>query len=385
MTGSIPAAEPASHGSEEGDPIGEGNSHRLDERQSTYRRSVIVGPQQVEFEDVAIPEPGPRQVLVRVAAAALCTWEQRVFAGIDNWSYPLVGGHEFSGEVMAIGPGVVQQLTPGDQVAVAGLRRCGECWACRRGYDNICDNQHAVTRQPGRPWGPSGFGQYALVDGYQVYRYQRAVSPFEAALAEPLACVLHDVKRFTPRRGDTAVIVGAGMMGLLHLAVLRSSGAVVIVSEPDPVRRAKALEMGADATIDPTSEDYVPAVQRLTDGRGASVTYVAIGVPSAIEAAVQAAAKRGMVSVYASVHPRGTPIQVDPNVFHHKEVMLSGSLAQDHEDFLDAVWSIAHQTIDLKPLLSAAFPLEDLVEAFAAAMRPETYRVFVTPNAMIPL
>jgi len=352
---------------------------------STYRRSVIVGPQLVEFEDVAIPEPGPRQVLVRVAAAALCTWEQRVFAGIDNWSYPLVGGHEFSGEVMAIGPGVVQQLTPGDQVAVAGLRRCGECWACRRGYDNICDNQHAVTRQPGRPWGPSGFGQYALVDGYQVYRYQRAVSPFEAALAEPLACVLHDVKRFTPRRGDTAVIVGAGMMGLLHLAVLRSSGAVVIVSEPDPVRRAKALEMGADATIDPTSEDYVAAVQRLTDGRGASVTYVAIGVPSAIEAAVQAAAKRGMVSVYASVHPRGTPIQVDPNVFHHKEVMLSGSLAQDHEDFLDAVWSIAHHTIDLKPLLSAAFPLEELVKAFAAATRPDTYRVFVTPNAAIAI
>src|SRR5207253_4551059 len=106
----------------------------------------------------------------------------------------------------------------------------------------------------------------------------RPVSPFEAALAEPLACVLHDVKRFPPRRGDTAVIVGAGIMGLLHLAVLRSTGAVVVVSEPDPVRRAKALEMGADSVIDPSAEDYVTAVQRLTDGRGASVTYVAIGV-----------------------------------------------------------------------------------------------------------
>jgi threonine dehydrogenase-like Zn-dependent dehydrogenase len=138
--------------------------------------------------------------------------------------------------------------------------------------------------------------------------------------------------------------------------------------------------MGADATIDPSTEDYVAAVQRLTDGRGASVTYIAIGVPSSIELAVQAAAKRGIVSVYASIHPRGTTIQVDPNVLHHKEVMLSGSLAQDHEDFLDAVWSIAHQTIDLKPLLSAAFPLHDLVQAFAAAGRPDTYRVFVTPN-----
>ena len=76
----------------------------------------------------------------------------------------------------------------------------------------------------GVAWGPGGFGQYVLVDGYQVYRFPRRVPPLEAALSEPLACVLHDVKRFTPRRGDTAVIIGAGIMGLLHLAALRTSG-----------------------------------------------------------------------------------------------------------------------------------------------------------------
>jgi threonine dehydrogenase-like Zn-dependent dehydrogenase len=350
---------------------------------STYRRSVITGPHQIEFEDVSIPEPGPRQVLVRVAAAALCTWEQRVYAGIDSGSYPLIGGHEFAGEVIGVGPQVAQPLTAGDQVAVAGLRRCGECWACRRGYDNICDNQYALPREPGKPWGPSGFGQYALVDGYQIYRFPRVVSPLAAALAEPLACVLHDVKRFAPRRGDTAVIVGAGIMGLLHLAALRASGAVVVVSEPDPFRRATALAMGADAVIDPSAEDYVEAVRRLSDGRGASVTYMAIGIPAAIEQAIRAAAKRGVVSVYASVHPRGSTIQIDPNVFHHQEVVLSGSLAQDHEDFQDAVWSLAHQTIDVEPVLSAAFPLEQLAEAFAAAARPDTYRVFVTPNGPV--
>ena len=346
----------------------------------TYRRSVITGPREIAFEEVPIPEPGPRQVLVKMAAAALCTWEQRVYSGVDNWSYPLVGGHEFSGEVVAVGANVAQPLVPGDQVAVAGLRRCGECWACRRGYDNICDNQHAVTRVPGKPWGPAGFGEFALVDGYQIYRFPRRVSAFEAALAEPLGCVLHDVKRFTPRRGDTAVIVGAGIMGLLHLAALKSTGAMIVVSEPDPVRRAKALEMGAHAAIDPVTEDYVDAVKRLTDGRGASATYMAIGAPKGIEQAVQAAAKRGAVSVYASIHPRGSTIQIDPNIFHYKEVILSGSLAQDHEDFLDSVWSIAHGTVDLKPVISAAFPLAQLEAAFAAAARPDTYRVFVTPD-----
>ena len=342
-----------------------------------YRRAVITAPKRIEFEEVPLPTPGHGQVLVRVAAAALCTWEQRVYAGVDTWSYPLVGGHEFAGTVEAIGAGVVQKLAPGDQVAVAGLRRCGQCWACRRGYDNICDNAHAETRVPGTPWGPGGFGEYVIADGYQVYRYPRPVPPLEAALTEPLACVLHDVKRFTPRRGDTAVVIGAGIMGLLHVAALQASGAYVVVSEPDPCRRTKALELGAHAVIDPSTEDYGERVRCLSDGRGASVTYVAVGSPNAVELAVNAAAKRGVVSVYASIHPKGTTIQVDPNIFHNKEVILSGSMAQDHEDFLDAVSSIARGTIELKPLLSAVFPLDELACAFDAASRPDTYRVFI--------
>jgi L-iditol 2-dehydrogenase len=354
------------------------------ESASTYRRSVITAPGQVIFEEVPLPRPGRRQVLVKIAAAALCTWEQRVYAGIDTWSYPLVGGHEFAGQVTAIGPEVSQPLAVGDQVAVSGLRRCGECWACRRGYDNICDSHQSLVRVPGQAWGPGGFSEYALVEAYQVYRFRRPVHPFEAALAEPLACVLHDVKRFPPKRGDTVVIVGAGIMGLLHLAVLRSSGAVVVVSEPEPVRRQKALEMGAHAVIDPSAEDYVDRVRRLTDGRGASVTYVAIGIGSVIEQAVQASAKRGIVSVYASVHPRGSTIQVDPNLLHAREVVLSGSLAQDHEDFLDAVWSIGERTIDVTPVISAAFPLLELPAAFDAAARPDTYRVFVTLDGVPP-
>src|SRR5690242_13150260 len=155
----------------------------LAEATCNYRRAVITAPGKIEFEELPLPVPGKGQVLVRISAAALCTWEQRVFAGIDTWSYPLVGGHEFAGTIAAIGPDVTQRLAPGDQVAVAGLRRCGECWACRRGYDNICDNQHS-TREPGRPWGPAGFGEYTVVDAYQIYRYPVPVPTYEAALAE---------------------------------------------------------------------------------------------------------------------------------------------------------------------------------------------------------
>jgi threonine dehydrogenase-like Zn-dependent dehydrogenase len=166
-------------------------------------------------------------------------------------------------------------------------------------------------------------------------------------------------------------------MGLLHVAALRGSGARIVVSEPDACRRAKALEVGAHDAIDPTEQEYTERVRALSDGNGASVTYVAVSSAAAIEEAVKGAAKRGVVSVYASVHPRGTTIQVDPNVLHHKEVVLTGSIAQDREDFMDAVWSIAHRTIDVAPLISAVYALEDLERAFEAAARPDTYRVFV--------
>ncbi len=254
-----------------------------DQNAGVYRRAIIASPGEVRFQDLPIPRPGPKQVLVRIRAAALCTWEQRVFAAIDPSSYPLIGRHEFSGAVVAVGPQVSQPLGVGDQVAVTRLKRCGECWACRRGYDNVCDAQKADGREPGEPWGPGGFAEYVLAEAYQVYRMPRRVSFLQAALAEPLACVLHDVKRFPVKRGDTAVIVGAGIMGLLHLAVLRGNGATIVVSEPDPARRAKALAMGADAAIDPAADDYLEAIRRLTAGRGANVTYIAVGAPRAIE------------------------------------------------------------------------------------------------------
>ena len=343
-------------------------------------RAVITGAKEIVMERVPVPTIGPDQVLVRVRAAALCTWEQRTFAGIDTFSYPLVGGHENSGVVEAIGPEVETKVKVGDLVAIAGLKRCRQCHSCRRGIDNLCDNARS-KRVPGLPWGPGGFGDYIVAEGYHIYPVGPVASPLEAALTEPMSCVLHDMKRHPVRNGDVVVIVGAGIMGLLHLVIARQTPSFIIVSEPEAARRAKALELGADALIDPTTEDYVARVNELSGGRGANVTYMSIGIPSAIEAAVSAAAKRGIVSVYASVHPKTSTITLDPNIFHYREVTLSGSLAQNADDFLAAAELIGKRTIDLRPLISATFPLSRLADAFEAALRKDTYRVLVQPDA----
>jgi threonine dehydrogenase-like Zn-dependent dehydrogenase len=189
------------------------------------------------------------------------------------------------------------------------------------------------------------------------------------------------MKRHPVRNGDFVVIVGAGIMGLLHLVVARQTPSFIIVSEPEAARREKARELGADAVIDPTTEDYIARVTELSGGRGANVTYMSIGAPKAIEAAVGAAAKHGVVSVYASVHPKTSTITLDPNVFHNKEIVLSGSLAQNPSDFMASAELIGSRKIDLRPLISATYPLSQLADAFEAALRKDFYRVLVQPDA----
>jgi L-iditol 2-dehydrogenase len=346
----------------------------------TMTRAVITGPKQIVLEQIPIPEPGPRQVLVRMRASALCTWEQRTFAGIETWSYPLVGGHEYSGVVEAIGPQVeIPGLAVGDQVAVSGLKRCGQCYSCRKRMDNLCDNARS-HRVPGQPWGPGGFGEYVLAEGHMVFKVGPDATPEEAALTEPLACVIHDMKRHPVRPNDVVVIAGAGIMGLLHLVMAHKTPSFIIVSEPERVRRQKALELGAHAVIDPGTEDYVTRVNELSGGRGANVTYVAIGSPQAIEAAVAGAAKRGVVSCYASVHPSETTISVSPNTFHHREVTLSGSYSQERDDFMASAELVGRREIDLRPLISKIFPLSRLADAFEVALRKDAYRVLVLPD-----
>lgn len=342
------------------------------------RRVVLLGPRQVAFQDVPIPTPGPGEVLINIRACALCTWEQRTYTGEEKF-VPLLGGHEMSGVAMAIGPDVYLDVREGDQVSIAGLNRCGQCESCRRGYDNICDNARRMNRRPGDIYGPGGLGQYVIARAEDLFIFRPQV-PFEhAALSEPLACVLRSVKRAAIRQAEKVVIIGGGIMGLLHLQLVKDYHGVVIVSEPEAQRRDKAMELGATYTIDPAQEDYATRIKELTGGRGADVTFVCVARAGVVEPAVNASAKNGRVLLYSSIHPRGTKIELDPNLFHNNEVMLTGTMSQTRQDFFEAAELIGKGLIDLKPLISATYPLRETQQAFEAALRLDTYRVIVNP------
>jgi threonine dehydrogenase-like Zn-dependent dehydrogenase len=345
----------------------------------TYKRAVFVAPREVRFDQLPIPDPGPRQALVKVRAVALCTWEQRSYTGEESL-YPLASGHEVSGELVALGDRVYTDAQIGDRVVALLLTRCGYCESCRRGMDNICDNAHRRFHDTD-VIGPAGLAEYVLIDDYQLYRASNDVPFEEICLAEPLACVVRSVRKAQIGRTDTAVVVGAGMMGILHLMLLKLAGARVIVSEPDADRVAFARDMGADAIVDPTGDSFVNGVKALTNGRGANVIFCAMSVATAVEQAIEAVDKGGRVHVYASVHPRGTKICVDPNSFHSKELVLTGTISQSKEDVRQAVRMISDGLVDLSPLVSLVLPFEKLERALQAALQPDTYRVIVTPSS----
>lgn len=330
-----------------------------------YQRAVIVGERQVKLERVPIPEPADNEVLIKVAYCAICTWEQRVYSGVFK-TYPLVGGHEVSGVVERVGKGV-DHVQPGDKVIVSGLYRCGMCDNCRRGFSNMCVNVYSAPTPEGQIPGPGGFGEYITRKGEEVFKLAPDVALEEAALGEPIACVVRSIKKADIKPGDRVMVVGGGIMGLLHMQIAKGRAAKVILSEPDPDRRAIAEGMGVDGVVDPTAPDFADQVKALTNG-GPTVVFVAVSVPKAVEQALSVVAPGGKVLLYAS-QPKGSTITVDPNLFHHKEIILTGTVSQVPEDFHDAAALISSGKLDLAPLLTSFYPLSDIAAALDEAVK----------------
>jgi threonine dehydrogenase-like Zn-dependent dehydrogenase len=341
------------------------------------RRAVITAPRKIEIEEIPAPAPGPDEVLVRIHSSALCTFEQRAYVGVETRFYPLLGGHEMAGVVEALGAEVIN-VQVGDKVAISALERCGSCYSCRR--NQACDNvwfKRAGAEKPKGPTGPAGLATHKLAKEYQVYKLHPHTDLLAGSLTEPLACVLRSIKKAEIRPGESVVVVGGGVMGLMHVMLAKGRGASVIVSEPHPKRRADSLIFGANHAIDPRQGDFAAQVKELTDGRGADVIIVATSAVPALQSAFGALFKGGRVLVYARMEPKGATITLDPNLFHDHEIVLTGTISQSREDFQQSAEMISTGAIDLKPLISTTFPLDETQAAFEASIDLGTYRVLL--------
>jgi L-iditol 2-dehydrogenase len=341
---------------------------------TTMRVGVMAGVRDISVQDIEIPRPGPGQVLVRLRATAICTWEQRSYSGAQGNKFPFVGGHEMAGEVAEIGPGTETDLRVGDRVAI-GSASCGKCHWCKTGQDRACKQHYGVVSSYGPAWGPGGFAQYKIQVADGVYRVGDAAYDV-AALAEPLSCALHANRLLDLRVGQDVVVIGAGVMGLMNVVAARQYACRVIVSEVDPDRLAMAKRMGASELIDASREDPVARVKELTEGRGAEAVIAAIGHEKANEQGMAMLSDRGRFVLFAAAHPEPA-FTFAPNEMHNRETGVFGVISGDKQDFYAATRLIRYGLVDLSPLIDIRYPLEEIGAALEHAIKPGTYRVIV--------
>ena len=338
------------------------------------RAVVINAPGSIRMESVADPAPRPGEVLVRVGACGICGTDLHILDGDSPLArYPVIPGHEFAGEVVALGSEVGARdgevpITIGSRVAIEPNVYCGHCELCRTGRENLCLNYAAlgVTTD-------GAMAQYVSVSRAKAYVLPDTISFREAALIEPVSCAVHGMHRLQPKSGDTVLIVGAGTMGLLLLQLaVRGGASRVVMVDINTQRLARAEMLGAMRT-------YNDIKQALKDElTGFDCVVDATGVPAVVESAFMAVKRGGKLMVFG-VAPNDGRISLSPFRIYNDEITILGSMAVLFS-FQAALDLISAGVIDTEAMLTTAFPLEDFSSALDLVRRGEGVKTQILPN-----
>jgi (R,R)-butanediol dehydrogenase/meso-butanediol dehydrogenase/diacetyl reductase len=301
-------------------------------------------------------EPGPGQVSIAVAFTGICGTDLKIAHGeMDHRvTSPWPIGHEMSGIIEAIGSDV-SGWRPGDKVTVMPLASCGDCPACRRGHSHVCHNLVFLGIDA-----PGSLQQRWTVPVGLLVRVPDHLSLERAALAEPTAVAVHDVRRGGVRASDQVVVIGGGPIGILIALVARHAGADVLVSEVSPFRRNLATELGL-RNIDPASDDLTATVAAWSNEKGADVAFEVSGSAAGVRALTDVLAVRGH-GVVVAIHTEPTPF--DLMAAFWKELDISGARVYQREDFEEAVALLAEGAIPAESLISEIVPLSQAGRAF---------------------
>lgn len=338
--------------------------------------NFFLGNGKFEVRDMHFSAPGPHEVLIRNKAAGICGTDVHIYHGEKGSAEvtpPVVLGHEYSGVVEAVGPGVTA-VKAGDCVTVDPNIYCGKCYHCRKGQKQFCDAMTAVGVNRN-----GGFAEYSLVPENQVFAMNAEVG-FEAmAMAEPLACCIHGIELVEIKSGDLAVVVGGGAIGLImvQLAKLRGAGKVIL-SEPVAARRAIGLQVGADAAIDPLESDPLAQAQALTGRKGADVVIECVGKTFATKQAFDLADRGGRILLFSVP---GVDAKFEMPLFDvfRKELKICGSFVNpdSHQEAVDLINAGRIQTA---PLITHRYPIARLEEAIHMQMSAESIKVQIIPD-----
>ena len=336
----------------------------------------IVAEKKVTITEQDVPDILPDEVLIKVFACMICTWEQRIFTRLMPVELPFAGGHEFSGVIEAIGKNVNPADFPvGARCAAMPLSICGICEPCRRGDTSNCIYGYDKIYIPGK----NGFAEYILLDKKRVFIFPDDV-PFERIMfLEPLSCIVSAHDKFRIEPGDDVAVLGAGVMGILNGKLARLQGARVIISDPDPQRRKKALDLGVcDFVIDPLAGDPAAQGREIIKAKGFNVVINTAATAPAITQGIGMLAPGGTFLMYGKVFPN-EPVPIDINYIQNHSMRIAGTIDGDVRSFNRAQKILAHSIIcpEKMGLLTNSYDASECQKAFEEAIKPESFRVCI--------
>lgn len=344
--------------------------------------ATLKAPHELELCEKERPVAEPGEVVLKVEANTLCGTDYRLFTGAKTAGvrYGVVPGHEIAGRIVDIGSGVdaIQPgLRPGQQATVSIVVSCGRCGNCLRDREHLCSHLelfgYAID---------GGLQEYLVVPRRAVMRgnlitTSQELAPPALCLAEPISCCLNALDQFQVKPGDVVAILGAGPIGLIHAQLALACGARrVFVSNRGEARREVAARLGA---IGVAPDELSAQVKAATDGAGADVVVVCIGVPELAQNALELAAIGGRVNFFAGFSKGSTSV-MEPNLIHYKELQVTGGSNARRRDVKRAIAMLESGAINVSEIVTHEFPLSRVTEAYEAMNQRVGVKIAVIPD-----
>jgi L-iditol 2-dehydrogenase len=350
----------------------------------TMQGAMLLGPETIEVREVPVPRPGEGELLLKIEAATTCGTDVKVFRRGGHprmLKAPTLFGHEMAGRVAAFGPGV-RDLAIGDAIVVANSAPCLQCEPCRMGRENLCEDLHYLN---------GAFAEYLLVPRRFVernlHRIPKGLSFERAALAEPLACVLHgidacELQKYGASGAVDVLVFGGGPIGLFFVAALARMGQAPVLADPNPGRLAVGSALGAVRTIEiERGGGQAAAVcAQSPGGKGFWIAVDCTGQPGVWSDAIESVRPGGLVNLFGGCAP-GTSIPLDTHLVHYSELTLKGVYHHRPDTFRRALALLADPAFKADLLLSGTRPISGIVDALQSMMRKEALKVVIRNGA----
>ncbi len=340
------------------------------------RAMMFLGPETLELREVAVPKPGPDDILVRVRSATTCGTDAKTYRrGHHLMVPPTTFGHEFAGDIIEAGK-AVENFKPGMRVVPHNSAPCQTCYYCKHGQENLCGDIL---------WNFGAYAEYAIIPGpivrLNTFEIPDQLSYAQASILEPLVSVTHGQRIIQIKPGEHVAIIGAGgPIGLMHVQMAVYAGAAqVIAVDLSDTRLQVAKRLGATSLINPNDQDPVEGIKQLTQGRGVDVSIESAGAKEAWLTAIQAVRKGGRVLWFGGLKG-GTPIELDTHWIHYGELSLHGTFHGTPLDVHRSFELIRSGVIDTEALISEEQPLEAVEESLLRMIRGEVVKISINPQ-----